>query len=523
MTTYAVEAPTAPKTITPVDPKKGSTPETQTLKTENNDAKFRSRRNERINRTAYTVGPVAATDAVALIAGWTIAFLLAPHLRPMDIQQSVASSNAQAYFLQGLLFVAVWLCSLWINKTYGWHVRMDARRGSRLFLRSAAYAAVSLAFLGCLFRDWMLLSVLVLAVPLGFVTMLFGRVISSGISRKIRRQDPSRILMVGDVEDIKHILGKDVDARFPLHTVTTVLTTDDDADAEIETLLPDVTVQQISSVDDLTEEVAEHACDFVWIASPNQVKDKQVRRLAWALRDMWVRLYVEPMLGGIEGTRISHERVGTRTVVQVKKPRINGANGLLKRFMDIFLSVVILIMISPVLIATAIAIKLEDGGPIFYKSTRVGLRGEHFKMWKFRSMYVDADKMQAQLVKEQGGGDLLFKMKDDPRVTKVGKFIRKTSIDELPQFFNSLNGTMSIVGPRPQVDKEVAMYNQDMRMRLEVKPGITGLWQVNGRSDLTPEQSENLDLYYVDNWSPWLDVTIFFRTFSAVLASRGAY
>ena len=241
------------------------------------------------------------------------------------------------------------------------------------------------------------------------------------------------------------------------------------------------------------------------------------------MRDLNVRLYLEPMLGGISGTRVTSEILGTRTEVLLEGPRFRGANGIQKRLVDIAFSSIVLLALSPIFAVVALAIKLEDGGPIFYKSERIGRYGKPFKMWKFRSMVVDADTKVEQLAKENNIDLRLFKMKKDPRVTKVGRFIRKTSIDEFPQFINSLNGTMSIVGPRPPLRREVEAYSQDMRMRLEVKPGITGLWQVNGRSDLSIEEAENLDLYYADNWSVGLDIAIFVRTFAAVLASRGAY
>ena len=175
-------------------------------------------------------------------------------------------------------------------------------------------------------------------------------------------------------------------------------------------------------------------------------------------------------------------------------------------------------------IVTAIAIKLTDGGPIFYTQTRVGRRGKPFKMIKFRSMVVDADKMKAELAKETGqDGRFIFKMKDDPRVTKVGKFIRKFSIDEFPQFLNVLKGDMSVVGPRPPLPEEVAQYNQTYATRMLVKPGITGPWQVSGRSNLSKEESESLDVSYVQNWSMLGDIVLLFRTIGAVVTHKGAY
>jgi exopolysaccharide biosynthesis polyprenyl glycosylphosphotransferase len=195
----------------------------------------------------------------------------------------------------------------------------------------------------------------------------------------------------------------------------------------------------------------------------------------------------------------------------------------LKRIFDIALSLTALIMAAPVMIAIAIAIRIEDGGPIFYVSERVGKKGTVFACFKFRSMVLNADKIKAQLAAQnERGGGILFKMKDDPRVTKVGKFVRKYSLDELPQLFNVLQGDMSIVGPRPPIASEVAKYEIDHFRRLEVLPGLTGLWQVRARQDPSFERYIALDTAYVENWSFWLDLKIILLTASAVLRGTGA-
>jgi lipopolysaccharide/colanic/teichoic acid biosynthesis glycosyltransferase len=175
------------------------------------------------------------------------------------------------------------------------------------------------------------------------------------------------------------------------------------------------------------------------------------------------------------------------------------------------------------MIATALAVKLTSAGPIFYKAERIGLDGIPFKMTKFRSMYQDADTRQADMIAASGGNAMFFKMKDDPRVTPIGKIIRKYSIDELPQFLNVLSGHMSVVGPRPQVRREVDTYDDLVSRRLAVKPGLTGLWQISGRSDLAVEDAVRLDLSYVENWSLLQDILIITKTVRTVLTGSGAY
>lgn len=212
------------------------------------------------------------------------------------------------------------------------------------------------------------------------------------------------------------------------------------------------------------------------------------------------------------------------TVMTISLPQYSPWAMFKKRVFDIVVSLVALVGTAIITIPVAIAIKVTDRGPIFYTQTRVGRRGKPFRMIKFRSMVVNADKMKAELAEETGQkGRFIFKMKNDPRITPVGKFIRKFSIDEFPQFLNVLKGDMSVVGPRPPLPEEVAQYNQTYATRMLVKPGITGPWQVSGRSNLSKEESESLDVSYVQSWSVLGDIVLLFRTVGAVITHKGAY
>jgi exopolysaccharide biosynthesis polyprenyl glycosylphosphotransferase len=201
-----------------------------------------------------------------------------------------------------------------------------------------------------------------------------------------------------------------------------------------------------------------------------------------------------------------------------------GGAGLMKRVLDVVASACALLLLLPVFAATALAIKLEDRGQLFFRQTRVGLRGRPFGMWKFRSMVPNAEKLKEQLLQQnemQGG--VTFKMKHDPRITRVGRFIRKFSIDELPQFWNVFCGDMSLVGPRPPVPREVALYAVDDRQRLMAKPGLTCFWQVGGRSDIDFAGQVRLDVQYIQSTSFWLDVKLLIMTVPAVLLGKGSY
>lgn len=222
----------------------------------------------------------------------------------------------------------------------------------------------------------------------------------------------------------------------------------------------------------------------------------------------------ETMVRSIEGT----------TVLTLRLPQYTPHIRFMKRTFDLVVSILAVIVSLIVTVPVAIAIKLTDGGPVFYTQERIGLRGKPFRMIKFRSMVVNADALKQQLAQETGQEDrFIFKMKDDPRITKVGKFIRRFSIDELPQFLNVLKGDMSVVGPRPPLPEEYARYNLLYATRMLVKPGITGPWQVSGRSDLSREESEALDVTYVQSWSILGDIVLIFRTVGAVLSHKGAY
>jgi exopolysaccharide biosynthesis polyprenyl glycosylphosphotransferase len=207
----------------------------------------------------------------------------------------------------------------------------------------------------------------------------------------------------------------------------------------------------------------------------------------------------------------------------VDHAELAGGRQTLKSVFDKLVAMTALIMLSPLFVVIPVAIKLSDRGPVFFRQTRVGKNGNTFRVWKFRTMVVDAEQRKADLAALNEGAGALFKMRRDPRVTRVGVWLRRYSLDELPQLFNVLVGSMSLVGPRPALPAETARYGDHMRRRLAVKPGITGLWQINGRSDLPWDEAVRLDLRYVENWSFALDLQILWKTWSAVFWGSGAY
>lgn len=270
---------------------------------------------------------------------------------------------------------------------------------------------------------------------------------------------------------------------------------------------------------DLERVVDQLSVDTVVFVGADEISPKALRRIGWNMASRDVDWVVVPSLTDVAGPRIHSRPMAGLPLVHVSFPRLDGAPRFLKRAFDIVGSSLLIVALSPVLAAASIGIKASSPGPVLYTQERVGRNGRAFPMLKFRSMIVNADEQLAALLAEQGRSDEpLFKVANDPRITPIGRFIRRYSIDELPQLFNVVRGEMSLVGPRPQRDAEVALYDEAAHRRLMVKPGMSGLWQVSGRSSLSWEDTIRLDLYYVENWSLMQDITILFRTVRAVIA-----
>nr|WP_242606514.1 sugar transferase [Protofrankia symbiont of Coriaria ruscifolia] len=255
-----------------------------------------------------------------------------------------------------------------------------------------------------------------------------------------------------------------------------------------------------------------------------QMDGETLRRVMWALEGSDVDVLVSSALTDVTGPRISIRPVAGLPLLHIEEPELTGARRVLKACVDRVLALGALLILAPFLLAIGIAVRVTSHGPAIFKQIRVGRGGETFRMYKFRSMYTDAEaRLEGLRTANERSEGLLFKIRDDPRVTPVGRFLRKWSLDELPQLFNVLNGNMSLVGPRPPLPSEVARYEDDAHRRLMVKPGLTGLWQISGRSDLEWDESVRLDLRYVENWSLAMDFVILWRTLFAVVRREGAY
>ncbi|BDV29532.1 sugar transferase [Microbacterium terricola] len=263
--------------------------------------------------------------------------------------------------------------------------------------------------------------------------------------------------------------------------------------------------------------------DTILVASQPAADPNYIKRLAWELEGTASELVICSRIADVAGPRMSLRPVDGMPLVHVKIPTFEGGAHVIKRGLDIVTAFAALTLLTPVALVIAVAIRLDSPGRVFFQQARVGRDGRVFNMLKFRSMRLNAEAELGDLADSNEGSGPLFKLKDDPRVTKVGRVLRRFSLDELPQFWNVLRGDMSVVGPRPPLPSEVQSYDGTVYRRLYIKPGITGPWQVGGRSDLTWEESVRLDLRYVENWSVMSDLVLMWRTAKAMVKPAGAY
>ncbi len=292
-------------------------------------------------------------------------------------------------------------------------------------------------------------------------------------------------------------------------------------DSDEATVIADIPA--LGGIDNIVEVVRGCHADTVAVLACPEMSGYRLRKLAWELEKTGTDLCVAPALLDVAGPRTTIRPVAGLPLLHLDHPEFTGAGLVIKALFDKTAAIAALILTSPLLAVLALAIRLDDGGPALFRQTRVGKDGRTFTVYKFRTMVIDAEQRKADLRRQVGQHSVLFKLRNDPRITRAGTWLRRWSLDELPQLINVLTGDMSMVGPRPALPDEAAMYGDHVRRRLVVKPGITGLWQVSGRSDLTWDDSIRLDLRYVETWSLMLDLHILWKTLSAVVRGSGAY
>lgn len=420
-----------------------------------------------------------------------------------------------SYWLFSAGLVLAWMVALALADTRSDRV---LGVGSTEYVRTAD-ASLRLfgviAILAFLFRVDVARGFLLISLPLGIFMLVLVRWLWRrwlAVKRSVGEYS-ARVLLVGSRESVQQI-GSELQRspaagyrvvgacipRGPTHGV-----------------LERTNIPIVGDVERVDRAIEATEADTVAVTSTDALPPDKVKQISWALEAKQQQLVLAPSLLDVAGPRIHTRPVSGLPLIHVETPRFSAGQRFVKRAFDLFVSAALVVILSPVIIAVALTIRLSEPAPVLFRHERIGRDGEPFWMLKFRSMRPGADAELPALLRDQGKeATPLFKVDEDPRVTPVGRFLRKYSLDELPQLFNVLSGSMSLVGPRPQIAAEVALYTDAARRRLRARPGITGLWQVSGRSTLDWERAIRLDLYYVENWSLLGDVAILLKTLRVV-------
>jgi exopolysaccharide biosynthesis polyprenyl glycosylphosphotransferase len=414
----------------------------------------------------------------------------------------------------------IWLAIAGLHRTYEQRYLGAGTDEFERVLRSGLVLFTSIAVASYLFNSNISRSIVVFAVP---VTVL-----GSLIARKLMRMRLHRARARGKGMEKTIVVGA---GGAVAELVELLRSTPHGGMDPVGVCLPPRSVipsaldgvPVLGGPDDVLAAVDTTGAHVVAVVSHPDLWGHPLRQLAWALEERDVELIVSPGIVEVAGPRLSIRPMAGLSLLHLERPAAAGGQLLLKSVFDRSLGILILLLLSPLLAAIAIAVRTTSNGPALFRQTRVGVGGREFSIYKFRSMVQNAERGLIDLARHDEGNGVLFKIRSDPRVTQVGRRLRRYSLDELPQLINVAKGEMSLVGPRPPLPSEVADYSDDAVRRLRVRPGMTGLWQVSGRSDLTWEQSLQLDLRYVDNWTMTLDLAILWRTVRAVVRGSGAY
>jgi exopolysaccharide biosynthesis polyprenyl glycosylphosphotransferase len=437
----------------------------------------------------------------------------------------VLSRAGGVQFSSSLFWAAVGLVPLWplVLLAVGAYSERVFGTGSDEYRRVGRAGFLLLAFAGFISYAAALdlsRALVVVAVPTLTLVTLVGRYVARCQLRRLRARGrcTRRVVVVGRGGAVLELAARVRREHYAgLDVVALCVTPDDRA------RVAEVAGVPVGGLEDVVPMAARLGADTIAVTSASETAAQYLRQLSWQLEGTGMELLVAPGLIEVAGPRLHIRPFEGLPLLSVEQPRFEGWRRVVKGGMDRIVAALALLILLPVLLGIALAVRISSPGPVLYRQERVGLNGRFFTMVKFRSMVVDADR-QIDLLQDANISDgLLFKLREDPRVTPVGRWLRRLSLDELPQLLNVLGGSMSLVGPRPPLPVEVARYDSSVSRRLLVKPGLTGLWQVSGRSDLPWEEAVRLDLRYVENWSLAVDLLILWKTGRAVFSRSGAY
>jgi exopolysaccharide biosynthesis polyprenyl glycosylphosphotransferase len=458
---------------------------------------------------------IGAVDLVMVAIGTVLAIHFRLSLPVFATSTDVLENTAVA----SIFFGGTWVVMLAFFGTYERHVFGAGTEEFKLVVNASFFTGALVATMAYLLQYPLSRGFFILYFPIGVLFLLIGRLFSRRMIQRFRTAGHfnEKVLLVGTpgyIGEIYTVLSRE---SWLGYDVIGCLVPRDYAGLE----RTSAGIPVLGLIDEVRAVVDEHNADVVFFTAGAVSSSTELRRLAWDLEDhLHVQIIVAPNVTDVSSERVRIRPVAGLPLMHLGRSRSQLATNDAKRAFDVVGALAILALIWPILLGLMIWVRLHDGGPALFRQTRVGREGAEFTCLKLRSMSIDAEERLAEL---EARDHVLFKSAADPRVTRPGKLIRRFSLDELPQLWNVVRGEMSLVGPRPPLPSEVEQYEDDMLRRLNVLPGMTGLWQVSGRSDLSWEDTVRLDLYYVDNWSMVQDLLILARTVTAVLASRGAY
>lgn len=433
---------------------------------------------------------------------------------------SSTSVSGVSYAVLSVLLVPVWLAALAVARAYEMRfLGTGADEFKRVTSASLRLMAV-VAIVAYTFRIDVARGYVAVALPVGTVLLLLGRYGQRRWLHARRKHGRylRRVVAVGGADGVRDLADQLVREPYVGYALVGACLPVSSQDAAL------LGVPVLGSLTQVLDAVAEVDADTVAVSSGPGMSPEVLRRLSWELEGSGVSLVAAPSLLDVAGPRISVRPVAGLPLLHVEEPELSGVRQVMKASVEWFFATLAFLVVLPILVMCAIAVCLDSRGAPLFRQTRVGKNGREFTVYKLRSMRVDAESLLDSLREHNESADgLLFKIRDDPRVTRVGKFLRKWSLDELPQLWNVVRGDMALVGPRPPLPGEVALYPAEVARRLLVRPGITGLWQVSGRSSLSWDDSVRLDLYYIENWSLSLDAMIVWKTIFAILRREGAY
>jgi exopolysaccharide biosynthesis polyprenyl glycosylphosphotransferase len=472
-------------------------------------------------RSAYA-RQLAITDTLAII--WVVfaVQLLRFGLEPATtVGQDLVLVDLN-YWLISIVVIIAWISVLGVYKTRDYRVVGSGSLEYKLIADASIRLFGLVAITAFLLKLELARGYVLLAFPAGIAVLIFTRWLwRQWLSvQRANGRFASRLILVGTHASNTIIWAELQRVREAGYDVVAMWTPNADSDQ----VMP-ASVRAFDSGTPILSAMTQSGADTVAVTNSDVLGVEGVRSLSWSLEPGRQHLILAPSLTDISGPRVHTRPVAGLPLIHVETPRYEGAKQFTKRCFDIVASGLAILVLGPAMLIIALLVRSSSEGPALFRQQRVGRNGELFTMLKFRSMVTDAeDRLQALIDHDRSvGNSVLFKMREDPRITRIGKIMRRVSADELPQLFNIFLGHMSVVGPRPPLPKEVEQYEEHVHRRFLVKPGLTGLWQVSGRSNLSWEDSVRLDLYYVENWSLTDDFVLIWRTAKAVIRRDGAY